>query len=1323
MANKTIAFEIEVLGHSKTVENIAKVEVALAKTSKAKSDLKKEIKSADKVISQYDDNLKKLTDSYKESNSNLKLYADAQRKVEKRVRDGKMTTTEADSALFKLSKRLKSNIVSEQQYNKAVKALNDSRDKSNLILSKEETQLKKIIAETKVLQNQKKSLNKALNDESKALEKNVGSMSHFRVEVKNLQDELDGHVKGISITNKAYDELYKKVGEGKKKIVDFDQGLNDGRSNVGRYKDSLMNLAGGFGDFGGLISGLGKGAATGAIFGAIATGAVAAAVKVNELVSEFSVFRDKVALLSNATGDELDKIVVQVDKIANTYGKEQDELLEATKNFSLQYGISFLEASELIEGGFQGGADASGKFLDLVKEYPSQFKNAGLSAKDFIDAATANELLGFYNDKGVDAIKEFGLSVTEQSKTTEDAFQKAFGVEYADKFFKDINDGTVSVGSSIEVFVKKIRDSNLPIKEQQTLIADVFKGAGEDAAILSEVGLQYLETVTDMRNGTKELTVEQQAYLDRTNNLADANERLSTAKNELTKLLADESGAFNVLQTEAQAFLIETLNELIVAFSPVIETFKELFSSLGEYYSMLFDTGEATEGVSDEGSIMAEVFDVVAGVLTFVVDVLTNVVDAVLWGIKNIDLLSFAFDLLRNYVQNWMNLLKNLPNILNGVIAGATQMKDNLINAFKDILLQMEILKLEAEKLNPFGKTSENLDKEILKLKAKRVDILRSGKSVGEAFKEGFTGSIDDLETEKAVSKASADAAAKAKEDAAKAEVMEQKAMEKAKLTKAENEKAAKAAEKKAKAAEKEAEKLKKEQEKKAEEKIKAAEKLASELQKIQRKATEEELKNLEDGIIKDKKLKQDRFSNDIEDLKLQLINKESLSKNEILFNESINKIIEQREIEHSSNLSDIDEKYALKSKAETENSYKFKADKLDDELAIQNNFAQLTIVGEEELAEAKKKIALDIANQKLKLIRAELESTGVLNEDQLSQLKKLQSEIQSLQAPVKATGFVNKANDFRQDSGTAINTGIGNLFGTDEEGGQQVKDAAIGLANDVFNGISDAKAAQIQSQLQQDLEYYKSRAEMELQTLDAQKAAGLITEEEYSKGKEDIETRARVQSEKASEIALEKDKKLKKRMAVINAAAAILTVLATTPFPASLFAAAAIGVKAAFEVAAIDKAEKGMYLDTGRLHSEGGELIEIEKGEAVINRKALASKERLNLTGTPLQIADSLNTYKGTGRSFLKGAGIKAVGGRLPTLANGGFSGKLPTSLTPPFVQQQQMNNNNMNKFGEMLSDRITKAINDKKVIVTTKDIIAKTDEVEQVKINSTWL
>jgi hypothetical protein len=1222
--------------------------------------------------------------------------------------------TEIDVALEKVTQRRK-----------------DLKDAYNqgLISEKEYTeQLTKINAELNVLKKARTEEATILKKAQKETGFLAGSMGNLRDETKRLAFTLEREVRGITMTNAAYDELKDTVAKNRQEILDYDKSLNDGRSNVGRYRESLFDLVGGFGEVGNLISSLGQGMGKGLALGAVAAAAGFAFTKINEVVQEFGKLRDEAALLSNETGESLDNIVIKTATIAKVYGTEQNEILDAANKLMKQYQgtineISFEEALAEIEKGFKEGANFSGNFLEIVKEYPAQYKEAGLAASDFIDAATANELLGFYDDKGIDAVKEYGLSVREQAKSTQDAFQKAFGVEYANKFFKDIKDGTVSTGESIGIFVNKIRESNLPITEQQTLIADVFRGAGEDAAILSEVGLKYLETITDMRNGTLELTKEQQAYLDKTNNLTAATKRLETAKNELTKSLQDESGAFNILKIEAQAFLIETLNELIDAFSPVIDSFENLFEIIGEYVNMLFGTGDATNEAAEKGTILGDVFEVVAGVLTFVIDAFAEFLNYVNYLIKEVPVLSLIVDGMRTYFTNLFALLKDLPNIFKGIIAAVKQMKINIEDAFTDMGLQLKIFALEAKKFNPFGESSATIDKEIAKLKAKRETLAKEGKGIGDAFKDAYNGSVEDLATKKAVEKQSREI--KAAEEAAKQKAQQTKAERDAAAKKAaaEQKAAQQAADKQAKDAAKESERLQKEQEKAEADDLKAAEKLAADLEKIQRESIESELNNLADGIQKEKQLQANRFFNEISDLQKQLIEKETLTADEIAYNETINTLIELRQEEHQIKLAEIDKKYTDKTKAETEKTYQYKAEQLDKEAALQLRIADATITNEVKLADAKKAIALDVAQKKFQLLEAELKASGTITEAQIQQLRALKSEIETLSTGASANSkTVDKANKFRTGATAGVTQGIGDAFGLDAENAKAVQDAAVGLANQLYSSITDAKAREIERQLAQDIEYYDKRAEAEMMALEAQKEAGLISEEQYNAQKLEIEKRNALYKARLNEKALEDEKRLKVRMAIINGIAAVLNVLATTPFPASLFAAAAIGVKTAFEVSAMKKAEKGMLIK-GKSHANGGEFINVEAGEAIINKRALASKDIISLQGTPLQIADALNTYKGTGVSFLNNAGIQSNGLRLPSLSNGGFSGKIPTTLIPRYMQQQQMSEIALGALAQQIGIEVGKTVNDKKVVVLQKDITDRQNQVAQVKQNAKWL
>jgi phage-related minor tail protein len=129
---------------------------------------------------------------------------------------------------------------------------------------------------------------------------------------------------------------------------------------------------------------------------------------------------------------------------------------------------------------FRKGADAQGQFLDGLKEYSVQFRDAGLSAEDFLRVSIASANEGIFSDKGLDAVKEFGLRIQEQTKGSRDALTNAFGEEFTSELFNNINNGSITSGQAFGLITDKITETGVAGSQLQTIIADVFGGPGED---------------------------------------------------------------------------------------------------------------------------------------------------------------------------------------------------------------------------------------------------------------------------------------------------------------------------------------------------------------------------------------------------------------------------------------------------------------------------------------------------------------------------------------------------------------------------------------------------------------------------------------------------------------------------------------------------------------------------------------------------------------------------------------------------------------------------------------------------------------------------
>lgn len=191
------------------------------------------------------------------------------------------------------------------------------------------------------------------------------------------------------------------------------------------------------------------------------------------------------------SGDEMRHLRNGIETVADYFGKDFQEVLRATNALSKGFGIEMDEALKLVRGGLASGADAGGDFLDTLREYPRYFKEAGLSAEDFI-AITANAAKqGVFSDKGVDVIKEGNLRIREMTKATADALE-GIGIS-ADLVQQQLREGSITTFEVMQQVAEKLKE--LPANSSQVgaAIADIFGGPGEDA------GLEYIKTLANVK--------------------------------------------------------------------------------------------------------------------------------------------------------------------------------------------------------------------------------------------------------------------------------------------------------------------------------------------------------------------------------------------------------------------------------------------------------------------------------------------------------------------------------------------------------------------------------------------------------------------------------------------------------------------------------------------------------------------------------------------------------------------------------------------------------------------------------------------------------
>lgn len=319
------------------------------------------------------------------------------------------------------------------------------------------------------------------------------------------------------------------------------------------------------------------------------------------------------------SGDDLKAFRNEVQAVADSFDADFRETLIATNALSKQFGISSNEALQLVKDGFLSGADANGEFLDTLKEYPAYFKEAGISADQFVAIVAQTNKMGIFSDKGVDAIKEANLRLREMTTATAAALD-GIGIS-SEQVQKDLQTGTKTTFDVIQEVSAKLAELPDNAATVGAAIADIFGGPGEDA------GLQYLRTLKDISTNMDE--VKGKAGV-----LAQLQEEQLQSQIELQNALSGlfdaTGGNFETLITQAKVFvnqgltaiikgvidvvnyLIELYNESVLIraiWNGIVAGFKTTFDTLGNLFGFFIDIVKAT-GTALKGAFMLD-FDAV----------------------------------------------------------------------------------------------------------------------------------------------------------------------------------------------------------------------------------------------------------------------------------------------------------------------------------------------------------------------------------------------------------------------------------------------------------------------------------------------------------------------------------------------------------------------------------------------------------------------------------------------------------------------------------------------------------------------------------------
>lgn len=594
--------------------------------------------SPDNSITDLIKQLDELSDTYTNALKNIKAeaiqLAEILKKVSGATEDGRKTTKKAADDAERLARAQRDLAFAESENAKKLAELKLAQQEAN--------QINKLIV--KINQSAEGSYNR-LSAQYSLNKIYLNNMT--KAERENTEEGR----KLVAQTKEIYEEM-KRLQEATGKFQLNVGNYTEASDAIIAYGDKLKETLGLNSAFGESLLALGRGGAESkAVFTAIGDGAKALGKTLLGLLSNpvflaiagiaaagaaFKWWNDYNAGLVEATrltqqftgksGDDLKAFRNEVQAVADSFNADFRETLIATNALSKQFGISANEALQLVKDGFLAGGDANGEFLDTLKEYPAYFKEAGISADQFVAIVTQTNKMGIFSDKGVDAIKEANLRLREMTTATAAALD-GIGIS-SEQVQKDLQTGTKTTFDVIQDVSAKLAELPDNAATVGAAIADIFGGPGEDA------GLQYLRTLKDISTNMDE--VKGKAGV-----LAQLQEEQLQSQIELQNALSGlfdaTGGNFETLITQAKVFvnqgltaiikgvidvvnyLIELYNESVLIraiWNGIVAGFKTTFDTLGNLFGFFIDIVKAT-GTALKGAFTLDFDEVKKGLADY----------------------------------------------------------------------------------------------------------------------------------------------------------------------------------------------------------------------------------------------------------------------------------------------------------------------------------------------------------------------------------------------------------------------------------------------------------------------------------------------------------------------------------------------------------------------------------------------------------------------------------------------------------------------------------------------------------------------------------
>lgn len=473
-------------------------------------------------------------------------------------------------------------------------------ERNSLARTKNEEAIKRAKTQMREMSREVQSTLKVENDTGKTIDLLNASYNQLSATYTQMKLRINQMSAAQREANREYIESSKQVYDRMKQLQE-ETGKH--QLNVGNYENAILSAVGANNQFARSLIAVGSGSVsasaamkafsasllpllTNPVFLAIAgVAAVGAAFKFwsdyNDGISEATRLTREFLNANGiiATNEQLSAMRSEIQAIADTYGKEYKETLQAVDTLMSQFGVSAASAMDVLNKGFAAGADLNGDFLQKIQQYAPALRDAGVSMDELV-SLIAQTRSGIFSKEGLDIIVKASKSLRDMSSATKDALQ-GIGID-ADELARKLASGELSMLGAIKQVSEGLKGVSENSQEAGAVIDNVFGKKGTAA------GQAQAKAIADINTSLQGVLQTTGEYGELQLQIEEQQKRINQATEQLFGM-----NGWDVMKKQAELYALSALASVLQGVVNIYNWFVKLYNSSGAVRGAVVAIGTA----------------------------------------------------------------------------------------------------------------------------------------------------------------------------------------------------------------------------------------------------------------------------------------------------------------------------------------------------------------------------------------------------------------------------------------------------------------------------------------------------------------------------------------------------------------------------------------------------------------------------------------------------------------------------------------------------------------------------------------------------------